>query len=186
MSGKWEPTFRLELRNKSVESISAFQRKPEMLKGGISKLQSWGKLPFAILTALACSILPLQTVEAQDQRIGIAFAYAPEQGFGVCTGTDPQTAFECAQKKCTESGASVQDCLPVSWCFPSGWSVAANILHPLGNHWTEFRCGWHSRKEALAAGALLCETAERNMAQDCAVAVLWDEAGKEILIDEGQ
>jgi hypothetical protein len=70
---------------------------------------------------------------AQDGPIGIAFAEAPEQSSGVCTGQSTDKTLACARQKCVEGGAMAQDCLRVKWCYPAGWS--ADLVRPAqGRH----------------------------------------------------
>lgn len=120
---------------------------------------------------------------AQSGPTGIAFAYAAEQGSGMCTGGNPTAALDCARQKCTESGALASDCARVAWCFPAGWSFAVGLLHKEGIHWSEFSCGWPSREAALAAAEVRCDLAHREYIQDCVVGGLWDEDGTEIPLE---
>lgn len=117
---------------------------------------------------------------AGADQTGIAFAYAPEQGSGVCTGGSPDKAFACARGKCVESGAAAQDCARVAWCFPSGWSVAVAVMHKEGVHWTEFSCGWETREAAAAAGKLRCDMRDKTYIADCIIGGFYDPQGKEI------
>ena len=132
----------------------------------------------------ACLLLSPAAAAAQDGPAGIAFAYAPEQGSGMCTGEDPASTFGCAREKCVESGAFEEDCLPVAWCYPAGWSVAVGVMHKEGIHWSEFSCGWATKEAALAAGDVLCDLSFREYIQDCIVGQLWDEAGNPVELDE--
>ncbi len=127
------------------------------------------------------------TTSAQDGPTGIAFAYAPEQGSGLCTGDDPAMALTCARDKCVaESGALPEDCTQVTWCFPAGWSFAVGVMHKEGIHWSEFSCGWPSREAALAAADVRCDLAYREYIQECAVGGLWDENGHEVSLEEAR
>ena len=151
------------------------------------------EMPYALLTGANFSSARLEKadltggVQAQDGPTGIAFSYAAEQGSGVCTGADAAAAIACAQEKCVEtSGAFPDECVPVSWCFPAGWSVTVGIMHKEGIHWSEFSCGWPSREAALAAGKVLCDAGYREYLQDCAVGLLYDENGTEIVLEDGQ
>lgn len=135
-----------------------------------------------IAFAAVCLSMPSTPAPAQ----GIAFSYAPEQGSGMCTGYNPAAALDCARQKCVEqSGAAAQDCARVAWCYPAGWSVAVGIMHREGIHWSEFSCGWPSREAALAAGAVLCDTAHREYIQECVVGQLWDESGEPVSLEGG-
>lgn len=121
---------------------------------------------------------------AQDGPAGIAFTYAPEQGSGMCVGSDPAATIECARQKCVESsGALAEDCAPVSWCFPAGWSVIVGVMHREGLHWSEYSCGWPSREAAIAAGKVLCDLSYREYVQDCIVAAIVDQSGTETYLD---
>lgn len=137
--------------------------------------------------AAAALALSLPDAAAQDGPAGIAFVYAPEQGSGVCTGEDPSAAIDCARQSCIDGGAHPDDCAPVAWCFPAGWSVAVGVLHREGLHWSEFSCGWPSREAALAAGNVLCDLSYRgDFIEDCVVGTLWDENGNEVLPEDAQ
>lgn len=135
------------------------------------------------LVAFAASILTASAAAAQDNRGGIAFAYAAEQGSGVCTGGSPEKALNCARAKCMESGALAEDCARVAWCFPAGWSVGVGIMHKEGIHWSEFSCGWPSKEAAIAAGELRCEQQDKTTIQDCSASVVYDPNGKEIMVE---
>lgn len=118
---------------------------------------------------------------------GIAFAYAVEQGSGMCVGDNPATALDCARAACVESsGAAPQDCARVAWCYPAGWSIAVGIMHREGIHWSEFSCGWPTREAALAAGAVRCDEQFRDYMQDCVVGGLWDDTGNPISLEDGE
>lgn len=139
----------------------------------------------AALAFAICLMAPGAT-PAQDGPTGIAFAYAPEQGSGMCTGGNPVAALDCARRKCAETGAAAQDCARVAWCFPAGWSFAVGVMHKEGIHWSEFSCGWPSREAALAAAAVRCDPAHREYIRDCAVGGLWNESGEEIALEAAQ
>lgn len=136
-----------------------------------------------LLLAAAFAAVQLAPAAAQDNRQGIAFAYAAEQGFGVCAGGSPEKALGCARTKCAANGAAPEDCARVAWCFPAGWSVGVGIMHKEGIHWSEFSCGWPSKEAAIAAGKLRCEHQDKQFIQDCAVSVVFDPAGKEIAVE---
>lgn len=129
-----------------------------------------------------------KSAEAQHyQRKGIGFAYAVEQGSGVCMGNSPE-ALDCARQVCAEqSGAYPSECMRVAWCYPSGWSVAvAFFSEASGAHWSEFSCGWPSKESAVAGGKILCSAhmqyKERDISE-CLVTVLWDPQGQEIVLE---
>lgn len=116
---------------------------------------------------------------------GIAFAYAPEQGSGYCLGEEMASTVDCARQKCTESGAALEDCLPMAWCINAGWSTSVGVMHKEGLHWSEFSCGWPSRDAAIAAANVLCDLAHRgDFIQQCFVGVLWDPEGNEIYLED--
>ena len=132
---------------------------------------------FVSITALAFA---LPSATAQDGPKGVAFAYAAEQGMGVCVGGSPEKALNCARAKCTSSGAAAEDCARVAWCFPAGWSAGIGILHKEGIHWTEFTCGWPTKEAAIAAGKVRCEHQDKAFIQDCSVGVTYNPEGNEI------
>lgn len=134
-------------------------------------------LPLCLLLA-AISISP--ATANGDDRNGIAFAYAAEQGMGVCVGGSPEKAMSCARAKCTESGARPEDCARIAWCFPSGWSAGVGIMHKEGIHWSEFTCGWPTKEAAIAAGKVRCDHQDKTFITECSVGVLYDPEGKEV------
>jgi hypothetical protein len=98
---------------------------------------------------------------------------------GVCTGTTPAAAFDCARQKCVAGGGAQSECAAVAWCMPAGWSASASIMHKEGLHWSEFTCGWPSKSAALAAAHLRCASQNPEFIQDCVVGATWDENGQE-------
>ncbi len=131
---------------------------------------------------LACAIGFGLSVPAMAQgQKGIAFSYAPEQGQGVCTGDDAASTFECAKKQCMESGAAAEDCAPVAWCFPAGWTAAIGVMHKEGIHWTEYSCGWESKAAAQAAAKVRCDTGIRPYIQECSAGLFYDPDGNEVV-----
>lgn len=115
---------------------------------------------------------------AQDGPRGIAFAIAPEQSDGMCIGEDPGQTAECAKAKCVDGGAMAEDCAPVAWCFPMGWSAQVSILHKEGISWSEYLCGWDSRKMVEAAAVIKCDPKLRSFIKECVVVQVWDNAGE--------
>lgn len=73
--------------------------------------------PAALLLAVLLATAP---AIAQDGPTGIAFAEAPEQSSGICTGGNPERTLACAREKCVAGGAESRDCARVAWCFPAG------------------------------------------------------------------
>lgn len=134
-----------------------------------------------LLAALAFLVFGQQASAGEPG--GIAFSYAPEQGLGVCTGGAPQAAFDCARAKCTESGAAPEDCAPLAWCFPAGWSIGVGVMHKEGIHWSEFSCGWQTKEAAIAAGKLRCEQMDPALIQDCSAGVVYDPQGTELTVE---
>jgi len=134
----------------------------------------------AVSFLLLCTSLFLSTLPspAQEGPAGIAFAIAPEQSEGMCTGGDPATTIDCAKRKCVEGGALAEDCAPVSWCFPMHWSAQVSILHKEGISWSEYLCGWDSQGTVEAAAKLKCDTELRPFIQDCVLVQIWDDDGK--------
>ena len=138
------------------------------------------------LPMLAAAGLLLSTAAAGAQQ-GIAFAYAPEQGSGMCIGGNPAATLDCARRKCAEDrGELPQDCARVAWCYPAGWSVAVGVMQKVeGLHWSEYSCGWPSREAAMAAGAVLCDMQYRDYMQECFIGGLWDENGEPVSLEGG-
>lgn len=132
----------------------------------------------AVLFAALAFLANASTGHAQDA--GIAFAYAPEQGAGHCTGSDPASAFACAVAKCAESGAAAEDCAPVAWCMPAGWTAAIGVMHKEGIHWTEYSCGWETREQAAEAAKVRCDLNARPYIEECSASLFYDPEGNEI------
>ena len=127
---------------------------------------------------LAAMLTLAMPASAQDGPKGIAFAIAPEQADGMCIGDDPAATIECAKQKCVAGGGLAEDCAPVAWCFPMGWSVQVSILHKEGISWSEYLCGWDSHPAVDAAAKIRCDTKLRPFIQECAVVQVWDRDGK--------
>jgi hypothetical protein len=117
---------------------------------------------------------------AQDGPVGIAFAEAPEQSSGVCTGQSTDKTLACARTKCVEGGAMAEDCLRVKWCYPAGWSADLFIQHKEGVHWHEYLCGWHSKEALMAAIDVACGGERRDYIIECSAVRFWDDKGREI------
>lgn len=116
----------------------------------------------------------------QDGPIGIAFAEAPEQSSGVCTGQSTDKTLACAREKCAEGGALAEDCLRVKWCYPAGWSADLFVQHKEGIHWHEYLCGWDSKEAVEAAVAVACDRQLRPYIIECSAVRFWDNQGREI------
>lgn len=130
------------------------------------------------LCVVAAMLLLTGGAVAQDGPNGIAFAIAPEQSDGMCIGSDPGQTAECAKEKCVAGGAMAEDCAPVAWCFPMGWSAEVSILHKEGISWSEYLCGWDSRRMVEAAAKIKCDPRLRAFIKECAVVQIWDAGGE--------
>lgn len=86
------------------------------------------------ICAVVITLMATSAGAAQDGPIGIAFAQAPEQSSGVCTGQSTDKTLACARAKCVDGGAMAQDCLRVKWCYPAGWSADLFVQHREGLH----------------------------------------------------
>jgi len=133
---------------------------------------------------LSASCLMLSGAALPSQANGIAFAYAPEQGGGVCVGEDAASTIDCARQKCAENTGSIEDCAPMAWCEGPGWSAGVGVMHKEGIHWSEFTCGWPSRDAAIAAAKVLCDLSFREYIQSCSAGVIYDPEGNEIILDD--
>jgi len=114
---------------------------------------------------------------ALAQPLGIAFVQAPEQSSGMAMAETPQAAFAAATQGCIEGGAWAEDCLPVAWCFPAGWSIDVFAQHAEGPHWHETLCGLPSEQVARAVAAELCNRAARPYLIECALVQVIDPDG---------
>lgn len=127
----------------------------------------------AIFSALALA------APADAARKGIAFAQAPEQSVGVCSGTNAVNTLNCARAKCAAGGAPASQCLRQTWCYPGGWS--ADIFEQIadGPHFHEFVCGMQTRAAAEAAVAVKCDKTIQPNLIECKAVRFFDEAGTE-------
>lgn len=139
--------------------------------------------PRAAAAALFCTVLMSSSATAQDGPIGIAFAEAPEQSSGVCTGQNTDKTLACARTKCVEGGALAEDCLRVKWCYPAGWSADLFVQHKEGIHWHEYLCGWESKEAVMAAAAVACDRQFRPYIIECSTVRFWDNQGREFAAD---
>lgn len=126
---------------------------------------------------LVCLLL-FATAAFADERKGIAFVQAVEQGGGVCMADTPERGFTCAVKECTTGGAAHEDCLPMAWCKPAGWSVDVFLQHNEGVHWHEVSCGWAEKSLALRAASVICDQTVRQFIVACMVVQIYDPEGK--------
>lgn len=134
-------------------------------------------------TTICTALIVLMTsalAAAQEGPIGIAFAEAPEQSSGVCTGQSTDKTLACARQKCVEGGALAQDCLRVKWCYPAGWSADLFVQHQEGLHWHEYLCGWDSKEAVLVAIEVACDRTRRNYIIECSAVRFWDDKGQEL------
>lgn len=118
---------------------------------------------------------------AQDGPVGIAFVEAPEQGGGVAVAGDRETAFAEATAQCMESGALEEDCLPVRWCFPAGWSIDVFVQHREGPHWHEVICGVANAAVARSLVSHVCDRTERPELLECALVQVYDPDGNRLM-----
>jgi hypothetical protein len=128
--------------------------------------------------AAAAAVISMSSAAlAQDGPGGIAFAQAPEQGSGVCTGASMDEAFSCAVAQCMESGAADEDCLRTNWCQPAGWSVDVFVQHQEGPHWHEIVCGLPTENIAKSVGEAICDRTERDYLIECSPVQVYDPEG---------
>lgn len=114
---------------------------------------------------------------AAAQPMGIAFVQAPEQSSGQAMGATPAEAFSTATQICVDGGAMAEDCLPIAWCFPAGWSIDIFAQHSEGPHWHETLCGLPSEPVARAVAAQLCDRDARPYLMECALVAMIDPEG---------
>ena len=113
---------------------------------------------------------------AQNQDMAFAAAIAPEQAFEVCHKADAIEAAQCAMKKCKDATGGSDECIITSACG-SGWSGSMGIT--TGEvHWTETVCGAPNEKAVVEALKAFCK-GQSEFAQECFLASVWDEKGKE-------
>jgi hypothetical protein len=134
----------------------------------------------ATVFAAAVTFLAVSASPAAAQNAGIAFVVAPEQATAFCLGDDPGAAFDCAVAKCAEQGAAAEDCAPVAWCMPAGWTAGIGVMHKEGIHWTEYSCGWETLEAAKQAAQVRCDQQQRPYVQECSAGVFYDPDGNEI------
>jgi len=132
------------------------------------------------VVALCSILLGASPAISQDGPIGIAFAEAPEQSSGVCTGQSTDKTLACARAKCVDGGAMAQDCLRVKWCYPAGWSADLFVQHKEGPHWHQYLCGWDSKEALMAAVAVACDKTLRPYIMECSAVQFWDDKGQQI------
>lgn len=129
--------------------------------------------------AVVITLMATSVGAAQDGPVGIAFAQAPEQSSGVCTGQSTDKTLACARAKCVDGGAMAQDCLRVKWCYPAGWSADLFVQHKEGLHWHEYLCGWDSKEAVMAAIDVTCDRQRRGYIMECSAVRFWDNNGQE-------
>lgn len=132
------------------------------------------------ICAVVITLMATSAGAAQDGPIGIAFAQAPEQSSGVCTGQSTDKTLACARAKCVDGGAMAQDCLRVKWCYPAGWSADLFVQHKEGLHWHEYLCGWDSKEAVMAAIDVACDRQRRDYIIECSAVRFWDNNGQEL------
>lgn len=137
-------------------------------------------MPLRTTVVALCSILlGASPAISQEGPIGIAFAEAPEQSSGVCTGQSTEKTLACARAKCVDGGAMAQDCLRVKWCYPAGWSADLFVQHKEGPHWHQYLCGWDSKEALMAAVAVTCDKTLRPYIMECSAVRFGDDKGHE-------
>jgi hypothetical protein len=130
------------------------------------------------MAVLAVSTFAL-AAPADAARKGIAFAQAPEQSVGYCTGVNAVNTLNCARAKCAAGGAPASQCLRQAWCFPGGWSADIFMQISEGQHFHEFVCGMQTRAAAEAVVKVKCDKAIQPNLIDCKAVRFFDEAGTE-------
>lgn len=129
------------------------------------------------LSALAfAALLPLPAL-AQS---GFAYVQAPEQSSGIAFAETPAEAFAAATQGCLEGGAEAENCIPMTWCQPSGWAIDVFLQHSEGPHWHEVHCGLPARATAEALADLLCDRTARPYLIECAMVQMWDPDGTQV------
>ncbi len=118
--------------------------------------------------------------QAQDANRAVAFVQAPEQSDGMCFGNSPEEAFGCAVKQCTANGTLAEDCLPMKYCSPAGWSADIFKQHKEGLHWHDYLCGWDSEADLDAAVKVACEGSAKVYLMECSVVAKWSPEGTRI------
>ncbi len=134
-----------------------------------------------VLVAFLMSAVSLPPAVSQEGPLGIAFVEAPEQGGGVATGYNPDTAFAAARAQCMESGALKEDCLRIAWCFPARWSIDVFVQHREGPHWHEVTCGVATESVARSLVAHICDRAERPELIECSLVQVYDPDGNKLM-----
>ncbi len=134
--------------------------------------------PIVIVAALFASSFALAG-PANAARKGIAFAQAPEQSVGYCTGVNAVNTLNCARAKCAAGGASASQCLRQAWCYPGGWSADIFVQISEGPHFHDFVCGMQTRAQAEAAVKVKCDKAFQPNQIECKAVRFFDEAGTE-------
>lgn len=133
------------------------------------------------LTILTLILAMTSGVLAQDGPLAFAAVQAPEAGTGICHDTSTKGAISCATQLCmTESGLGEEDCQLNTVCSPAGWSVDIFQQHQEGPHWHMFSCGWQTRAQAEAAGAIACIS---DWLIECAIVRIWNPQGEETAPD---
>jgi len=140
-------------------------------------------MAYKFICAVAIALMGISIARAQDGPIGIAFAEAPEQSSGVCTGQSTDKTLACARAKCVEGGAMAEDCLRVKWCYPAGWSADLFVQHKKGIHLHEYLCGWDSKEAVMAAIEVACDRQRRSFISGCSAVRLWDDNGRELEVN---
>ena len=131
---------------------------------------------------LLLPVLHLGPAIAQEETgeeapmMSFAAAIAPEQAFEVCFLGEAVSAAECALEKCRKASGGSDECIITSACG-RGWSGSMGVT--TGEvHWTETVCGAPNEAAVVAALTAFCK-GQAKYAQECFLASVWDERGKE-------
>ncbi len=127
---------------------------------------------------LATCAVPTTSL-GQSFEQGIAFVQAVEQGNGVCFGKTPAEAFACATQKCAATSEYPEECQPMKWCSPSGWSADIFKQSKEGPHWHQYLCGWDSEADLDAAVEVACGGSAKEYLIECQVVAKWARDGSE-------
>lgn len=131
--------------------------------------------------AICFFVLLASPALAQNPDMAFAAAIAPEQAFEVCHKADAIEAAQCAMKKCKDATGGSDECIITSACG-RGWAGSMGIT--TGEvHWTETVCGAPNEKAVIAALTAFCK-GQSEFAQECYLASVWDEQGKEKTIEK--
>jgi hypothetical protein len=90
-------------------------------------------------------------------------------------------ATQCAMDKCKAATGGSEECIITSACG-RGWAGSMGIT--TGEvHWTETVCGAPNEQAVVAALSAFCK-GQLPYAQECYLASVWDERGKEKTLEQ--